>query len=100
MLISGQKVPPNHQLMLDEETFKFYLQSYSAPEQGGQGMEGGLNWYRTRRINYEDELSECMSLMTQARLKCSTISTSTEVKDKKYPSDIPVLMVVPELDVS
>lgn len=59
MLISGQKVPPQHRVMLDEDTFKFYLQSYSAPEQGGQGMEGGLNWYRTRRINYEDELSEC-----------------------------------------
>lgn len=59
MLISGQKVPPSQRLMLDEETFKVYLDSYASPENGGQGMEGGLNWYRTREINFEDELSKC-----------------------------------------
>lgn len=79
MLVSGQKPDPSHRLPFDDDTYRFYLDSYSAPSKGGKGMEGGLNWYRTRRINYEQEL---------------------QVKDKKYPKTFPVLLVVPELDAA
>ncbi|KAJ5537197.1 hypothetical protein N7513_010383 [Penicillium frequentans] len=41
-----------HSRLLSEEELKYYGQEYSR-----HGIHAPLNWYRTRKINFEDELS-------------------------------------------
>ncbi|KAK7730841.1 hypothetical protein SLS53_008919 [Cytospora paraplurivora] len=38
--------------LLDDEELQFYVKEYSR-----NGMRGPLNWYRTRKINFEEELA-------------------------------------------
>lgn len=38
--------------LLDEDEIEFYVKQYSR-----NGMRGPLNWYRTRKVNYEEELA-------------------------------------------
>ncbi|CAN8096411.1 unnamed protein product [Discula destructiva] len=38
--------------LLDDEEIDFYVKQYAR-----NGMRGPLNWYRTRKINYEEELA-------------------------------------------
>lgn len=73
------QLPTDAKIMLGQEEFQEYIKTYKSPEQGGGGINGGLNWYRTRRLNFEDEVP---------------------LKDKSYPSSFPVLVVVPELDAA
>ena len=40
--------------LLSDEELKYYIDEYS--RRGAPEMRGGLNWYRTRQLNYEEEL--------------------------------------------
>jgi len=40
-------------------------------EKMGGDIDGPLNWYRTRRVNYEEDKGECGSLASQRVWICS-----------------------------
>lgn len=54
--------------LLNEEEVEYYAQEYSR-----NGLRGPLNWYRTRELNYKDELALVEKGEASCRLKCPTM---------------------------
>lgn len=56
----GLNLPQGAEVLLDDETLRYYIETFGQGKQKGEqfSLDGGLNWYRTRRINFDDEQCE------------------------------------------
>ncbi len=72
--------------LLSEDEIAFYVQEYAR-----HGLRGPTNWYRTRRVNWEDE-----QVLVQAAAAKSGGAGGTEAAKKRI--DVPALMLMAESD--
>jgi hypothetical protein len=101
----SEKEKKRNDLIMDSEVFDYYMEQFGAK---GGGIDGALNWYRTRKMNFDDEQSQCRRVAGIPNLRPPltlffTLSPGlhhTAVKEKNYPTSFPVLAVVPDRDVS
>lgn len=52
----SEKEKKRNDLIMDPEVFDYYMEQFGAK---AGGIDGALNWYRTRKMNFDDEQSQC-----------------------------------------
>lgn len=51
----SEKEEKRNDLIMDPEVFDYYMEQFGVK---AGGIDGALNWYRTRKMNFDDEQSE------------------------------------------